>query len=203
MKYPKPLSDLSHELSLLPGIGPRLALRLSFFISQRDSEKNLTLIEALHNLKHIRRCSQCNALTERDPCDICSDPARDDEILCVVSDVRDIWKIESSRSYNGRYFVLNSLIIPLEGIDPERAGMTSLFSLIMEQRPKEIVIAFNFSLEGQTTALYIQERLSSQKEQLGYLPQLTRLAVGLSMGDNIDNTDEFTIGQAILHRQKI
>jgi recombinational DNA repair protein RecR len=73
----------------------------------------------------------------------------------------------------------------------------------MEQRPKEIVIAFDFSLEGQTTALYIQERLSSQKEQLGYLPQLTRLAVGLSMGDNIDNTDEFTIGQAILHRQKI
>lgn len=203
MKYPKPLSDLSHELSLLPGIGPRLALRLSFFISQRASKENLTLIEALHNLKYIKRCSQCNALTELDPCDICSDTSRDDEILCIVSDVRDLWKIESSKSYNGRYFVLNSLIIPLEGIDPERAGMKNLFSLIVEKRPKEVIIAFDFSLEGQTTALYIQERLSSQQEQLGYLPQLTRLAVGLSMGDNIDNTDEFTIGQAILHRQKI
>ncbi|AEE13896.1 Recombination protein recR [Thermodesulfobium narugense DSM 14796] len=203
MKYPKPLSDLSHELSLLPGIGPKLALRLAFFISQRGEEKNLSLIEALQNLKNIKKCSQCNALSETDPCEICSDPSRNNEILCVVSDVRDLWKIESTKSYSGRYFVLNSLIVPLEGIDPEKAGMTELFSLIRAKKPKEIVIAFDFSMEGQTTSLYIKERLSSQRDQLGYIPQLTRLAVGLSMGDNLGNTDEFTISQAILHRQKI
>jgi recombination protein RecR len=180
-----------------------MALRLAFFISQRGSDKNLSLIKALHNLKNLKKCSQCNALSEEDPCDICSDLSRSDEILCVVADVRDMWKIESTKSYYGRYFVLNSLIVPLEGIDPEKAGMRELFDLICAKRPKEIVVAFDFSIEGQTTSLYIKERLSSLQDKLGFMPELTRLAVGLSMGDNLETTDEFTISQAMLYRQKI
>ncbi|GIK55883.1 MAG: recombination protein RecR [Chloroflexi bacterium] len=195
---PKPVQRLINEFARLPGIGPKSAARLTFYLLRVGDEQALELADALRDLvERTRFCSVCFNITEADPCELCSDPNRDDHLLCVVEEPLDVLAIERSRAFHGRYHVLHGAISPVEGVGPEDLRIEELLARVAQNRLQEIILATNPTLEGESTALYLQRRLGDA------VPKLTRLARGLPVGGDLEYTDEITLGRALEGRQEL
>lgn len=196
---PRPVERLIDEFARLPGIGPKSAARLTFYLLRAANEQALDLAAALQDLKEkTRLCSICFNITEEDPCAICSDEGRDREVLCVVEEPLDVVAMERSRAYEGLYHVLHGAISPVEGIGPEELKIEELLRRLERGAFQEVIIATNATLEGDATTLYLQRRLSGMEAL-----SLSRLARGLSVGGDLEYTDEITITRALEGRQKL
>ncbi|PIQ74487.1 MAG: recombination protein RecR [Candidatus Portnoybacteria bacterium CG11_big_fil_rev_8_21_14_0_20_44_10] len=199
---PEPIKNLVDQLSKLPEIGPRAATRLAFFMLNQPDDYLKDFARAIEELKQKTKvCQNCFNLATDTACVICSDTRRDQNTICVVEDILDIIPIERTKRYNGVYHILGGLIAPIEGLTPEKLRIKELENRIknLQQKDKnktvEIILAFNPTTEGDTTALYLQRVLSS----LGI--KITRLGRGLSTGSDLEYTDETTLINAFLGRR--
>ena len=194
---PQPVRQLIDEFARLPGIGPKSASRLTFYLLRAANDQAIELAEALQDLKQRTQfCSVCFNITENDPCLICEDETRDERLLCVVEEPLDVLAIERSRAFNGRYHVLHGAISPVEGIGPEDLKVDELIRRVQQGEFVEVILATNPTLEGESTALYLQRRLADTGVRL------TRLARGLPVGGDLEYTDEITLGRALEGRQE-
>lgn len=195
---PRPVEQLINEFARLPGIGPKTASRLVFYLLRAPDEQAGELAAALEALKSTTQvCSTCFNITEDVPCPICRDENRDRTILCVVEEPLDVVAVERSRSFYGRYHVLHGVISPVEGVGPDDLKISELLMRLDTEGIEEIILATNATLEGDSTALYLQRRLSP------YTIKLTRLARGLPVGGDLEYTDEITLGRALEGRQEM
>jgi recombination protein RecR len=195
---PEPVSQLIDEFSRLPGIGPKTASRLTFYLLRAPEEQANALADALRNLKaRITFCSTCFNITEASPCPICADETRDRSIICVVEEPLDVLAIERTRGYGGLYHVLHGAISPVEGIGPEDLRIEELLRRVRQGEAREVLLATNPSLEGEATAMYIARLLGS----LGV--RVTRLARGLPVGGDLEYADEVTLTRALEGRREM
>ena len=195
---PRPVQKLIDEFARLPGIGPKTASRLTFYLLRAADEQPIELAAALQDLKATTQlCSRCYNITQSDPCSLCSDEGRNDRLLCVVEEPLDVVAIERSRAYNGRYHVLHGAISPVEGIGPDDLKIAELVQRLEGSDFTEIILATNATLEGDSTALYLQRRLAS------FEIKMTRLARGLPVGGDLEYTDEITLSRALEGRQEL
>ena len=192
------LEDLAECFSRLPGIGKKSAMRISNHLLKSDKEFLKHFANSILVLQEkIKPCSVCGAWTEEDPCPICSDYSRDKSLLCVVEQAQDVLTIENSHEYNGLFHVLGGVISPLEGISPNQLRLKELEERIKTGTVKELILATNPTVEGDTTALYIQRLLSS------YDISITRLASGLPVGGDLEYADRLTLARSFRGRIKI
>jgi recombination protein RecR len=198
MKYPASIQNLINQFSKLPTVGPKTSERFVLFMLQQ-SQKNLDLFaEAISGLKkNIKICQLCLSVSDSDPCKICSDKKRDDKKICLVATTRDMLSIEATGEYDGVYFVLGGIINPIENKGPEKLNFSQLIKKIKEQNIKEVIIALNPDIEGETTAMYIKKLLETTPIIL------TRLARGLPMGSDLEYADQQTIANALKFRQNL
>lgn len=196
---PRPVQRLIDEFARLPGIGPKSAARLTFYLLRAANEQALDLAGALQELKEKTGfCSICFNITEQDPCAICSNEDRERQLLCIVEEPLDVVALERSRAYKGLYHVLHGAISPVEGIGPEDLKIDELLHRLDQGAFEEVIIATNATLEGDATTLYLQRRLS-EVEGL----TLSRLARGLSVGGDLEYTDDITLTRALEGRQAL
>lgn len=190
------IDELAGELSKLPGIGRKTALRLTYHLLRQSPDQSRRLASALTSLtERIRRCAQCFNLTEDDLCSICRDPRRDPSILCVVEEASDIGAIERAGEFRGLYHVLCGRLSPLDGVGPEDLTVTQLTLRVADMAVSEVIIATNPSVEGEATALYVQRQLG------GFPGAVTRIARGLPVGGDLEYADGVTIAQALTARR--
>jgi recombination protein RecR len=195
---PESVTHLIDELSRLPGIGPKTASRLTYYLLRAPNEQAESLSEALRELRtRTRFCSNCFNITEDDPCPICSDEERDAGTICVVEEPLDVLAIERTREYRGRYHVLHGAISPVEGIGPENLRIRELLERVRGRPVREIILATNLSLEGDATSMYLQRQLAP----LGV--RVTRLARGLPVGGDLEYADEVTLSRALEGRREM
>lgn len=189
------LETAVNELSRLPGIGRKTALRLALYILRQDEKMGQSLGDAIINLrKGIRYCATCHNISETEVCPICSSPTRDSSTVCVVESVKDVMLFENTGQYRGLYHVLGGLISPMDGIGPADLEIASLVERVRAGDITEIILALSATMEGETTNFYIYR-------QLGSLPvKITQLARGVSVGNEIEYTDEITLGRSLLNR---
>lgn len=193
---PNPVARLINELSKLPTIGPKTAARLVFHLLNRPRNEAQSLAEAIISVKdNVRFCSICFSLAEADPCELCTDDRRDGAILCVVAEAKDVYAIERTGAFKGRYHVLGGLISPMDGIGPAQLHVKELVERVGREEPREIILATNPNAEGEATALYLARLL----QPLG--TAVTRLAYGLPIGGDLDYADEVTIAKALEGRR--
>lgn len=195
---PHPVQALIDEFSRLPGIGPKTASRLTYFLLRQPAEQTHALAEALATLKEqIRFCSVCFNMTESDPCPLCNDAQRDAASLCVVEEPLDVIAIERTRSFRGRYHVLHGAISPVDDIGPDDLRIKELLSRLRDGKLKEVIIATNPSYEGEATAMYLHKQIAP----LGL--KVTRLARGLPVGGDLEYADETTLARALEGRSEM
>lgn len=196
--YPESLKNLIESFKLLPGIGEKTAERMAFFILNEDEEKTDFFAKSIKEAKQkIRRCSICNGITDKDICEICSNNLRNKNTLCVVEDPKSIFLFERIGAYNGEYHVLDGLISPLDGVDPDDIGIEKLVKRIETNHYDEIIIAVKPSVEGETTAMYIKKIIE------GMNIKVTRLASGVPIGTDIEYIDSMTLERALTDRKEI
>lgn len=189
---PKAVQNLIDQFARLPGIGPKSASRLTYFLLRGDGEQPRDLAQALQELKERTRfCSTCFNITEADPCPVCSDATRDTGVLCVVEEPLDVLAIERTREFKGRYHVLHGALSPVEGVGPEDLKIYELVKRLKAQPITEVILATNISLEGESTAMYLQKQIAP----LGV--RVTRLARGLPVGGDLEYADETTLARAL------
>lgn len=193
----EPVAKLIDEFSRLPGIGPKTASRLAFYLLRAPEEQAQSLADALSELRErITFCSTCFNITESDPCAICTDERRDRSVLCVVEEPLDVIAIERTRDFHGLYHVLHGTIAPVEGIGPDDLRIAQLLPRLGADPPvREVIIATNPNMEGEATAMYIARQLE------GSGVQVTRLARGLPVGGDLEYADEITLSRALAGRQ--
>ena len=192
------MARLIRELARLPGIGEKTAGRLAFHILRADASYAEALAEAVLAVKRdTRLCSQCFALTERDPCDICTDTQRTADVICVVEEPADLLAIERAREYRGRYHVLHGTLAPLDGIGPDDLKIAPLLVRVRDSAVREIILATNPTAEGEATALYLAKLL----KPLGL--RVTRIARGLPVGADLEYADVMTVGRALEGRREM
>ena len=196
MEYPsKLLENAVNVIAQLPGIGKRTALRLALHLLKQPKENTLELASALNDLReHINFCSSCHNLSDLPLCEICSNPARDGSLLCVVEDIRDVIAIENTGQYKGYYHVLGGIISPIDGIGPQDLNLDSLENKVKEGTIKEIIFALSATMEADTTNFYLYKILSP------YTVKTSAIARGIPVGDELEYTDEVTLGRSILKR---
>ena len=196
--YPEPVARLIEALQRLPGIGPKTAQRLAFFLLKRPAEEVTALAESLTQLKAlIVHCRVCFNVTQEDPCRICRDPQRDARSLCVVEEPNDLLAIERTREFRGRYHVLLGALSPLDGIGPEDLKVRELLSRLERDPVEEIILATNPSVEGEATALYLGKLLKP------FATRITRIARGLPVGGDLEYADEVTLSKALEGRKDL
>ena len=194
--FPDSILQLIEAFSSFPGIGKKTAQRMAFHVLRSSSNIASQLSESVINMKSkIRFCSVCNGITENDPCNICSNPKRDESSICIVEQASDVYTFEKTNSYHGVYHVLGGVLSPLDGIGPDNLAIESLISRV--KPGYEIVIATNPSIEGEATSLYIAKLLNEQSVKV------TRLARGLPMGGDLEYLDEATLMRAMEGRTTI
>lgn len=190
------LENAVTELSRLPGIGRKTALRLALHLLRRDERDVTALGESLIHLRRdICYCRECHNISENELCGICASPLRDHRTVCVVENVKDVMSVENTGQYNGVYHVLGGLISPIDGIGPDSLEINSLIERIAKGGVDEVILALSSTMEGDTTNFYIYRRLSSFTDL-----KLTQLARGMSVGNEIEYTDEVTLGRSLLNR---
>jgi len=183
------------QLSSLPGIGKRTALRLALALLKRDKKEVKSFAQAISNLKeHVNSCKVCHNISDEEICSICSNPKRDHSVICVVEDMRDVLAIENTQQYNGLYHVLGGVISPMDGIGPSHLFVESLIEKSASEEVKEIIFALSTTLEGDTTNFYLYRKLGSQDVNISTLSR------GISIGDELHYADELTLGRSILNR---
>ncbi len=193
-----PIASLINEFSKLPTIGPKTAARLVFYLLNRPRHEAQSLAEAILAVKdNVRFCSICFSLSESDPCEFCSDERRDATTICVVAEAKDVYAIERTAAFKGRYHVLGGLISPMDGIGPAQLHVKELIERVGREEPSEIILATNPNAEGEATALYLSRLL----QPLGVA--VTRLAYGLPIGGDLDYADEMTITKALEGRRAV
>lgn len=194
---PKTVQNLIDEFSRLPGIGPKTAQRLTFYLLRGSRERTDSLGKAVLDLKsNIKICSVCSNLAEDDPCIVCSDPKRDQSQVMVVEEPLDIIAFEKTGKFDGVYHVLHGAISPIEGIGPDELYIKQLLNRVSKGEIKEIILATNINVEGEATAMYLQKLISP----LGI--KTTRIARGLPVGSDIEYADEFTLTRALEGRDE-
>jgi recombination protein RecR len=192
------LARLVQELNRLPGIGPKSAQRLAYYIIRLPDEEAYALADAVTAVKqNIVFCEECQNLTDASPCQVCSDPRRDRTIICVVEDPLDVLAMERTRSFRGLYHVLHGVISPMNGVGPDQIKLKELFSRLTRADISEMVVATNPTLEGEATAMYI--RRHQGRDDL----KVTHLARGLPVGGSLEYTDETTLTRAFQGRQEL
>lgn len=195
---PEPITSLIAALSQLPGIGPRSAERIALHLVQAEAGSSRQLAEALLNARErVRLCEICGALTEKSPCDFCSDPRRDSSLVCVVERPTDILSVEKSGTYRGKYHVLGGKVSPTNGVEPEDLRITELEQRLDREPFKEIIIALGTDVEGDATSYYLAKRLAREGVKI------TRLAHGLPAGAGLEFADEITLGHALAGRKEL
>lgn len=183
------------EISQLPGIGKRTALRLALHLLKQPQEHTQQLAEALRKMREeIRFCKECHNISDADTCEICANPLRDKTILCVVEDVRDVMAIENTGLFKGNYHVLGGKISPIDGIGPSQLTIVPLVEKVKEGRVKEIIFALSSTMEGDTTNFYIFKQIKD------YGIVTSAIARGIAVGDELEYADEVTLGRSIVHR---
>jgi recombination protein RecR len=193
--YPAPLARLLEELMKLPGIGIKSAQRIAFYFLKMPPEEQKALSEAFAALKdQIRYCSICWNFTDTDPCKICSDPRREDDVICIVEEPTTLIAIEKTREFRGKYHVLLGSLNPLQGVGPSDIKIKELLQRIEQSRPREVILATNPTVEGEATAVYIAKLLQNQTDKL------TRIALGVPVGGDLDYVDEVTMARAFAGR---
>ena len=199
-KYlPKNIENLINEFNRLPGIGPKTAQRLAFYLLKSSEMKSRELADALMNVKKgIRFCNKCFTLTSEEVCDICTDPMRKQDVVCVVEDSMDLIAIEKTGQFHGLYHVLHGKIAPLDGVGPDDLKLRELVARVDLGEIKEVIIATNPNLEGEATGFYISKILSGYPDV-----KITRIARGLPSGGDLEYADQTTIGRAIEGRVRM
>ena len=194
----EPVNRLIDQFKKLPGIGTKSAQRLAFFVLKMTSADATEFAEAIIEVKRtIRRCSTCNNLTDVDPCQFCTHPGRSDRLLCIVEESNNILAVEKTHQFNGRYHVLMGSISPLKGVSPDQLGIPSLLQRLQNGAIEEVIVATNPNVEGETTALYLSRLI----KPLGI--RVTRLALGLPVGGDLEYADEVTMAKALEGRREL
>lgn len=198
MYFTRPLAKLIEEFQKFPGVGPKSAQRMAFFVLDMpmDSAKSLanTIIDAKEKVKN---CSQCFNLSEHDPCEICTDTRREKSTICVIAEARDLIALERTREFKGQYHVLTGLISPLDGKGPEKLSIRQLLERIGRDPVKEVILAINPTVEGDATVLYLSQLL----RPLG--PRISRIAFGLPVGADLEYADDVTLSKSLSGRLEI
>ncbi len=198
MEYPEPLERLVEELQRLPTVGPKTALRLAFHLLSAPVEEVEDLAAAMVDVKRkLVSCQRCGNLSERGTCALCRDPRRDPSTLCVVATVRDLMAVERTREYRGLYHVLGGLISPLDGVGPGQLRIGSLVERLDSEPVAELLVATNPTVAGEATALYLHRLLGNRALRI------TRLALGLPIGADLEYADEVTLGRALSGRREM
>lgn len=197
-QYPKPLAKLINELSKLPGIGGKTAQRLAFHILSMTDVEARNLAEAITEAKaEMKYCSVCGNLTDTDPCAICSDKSRRQDVICVVESPRDVMAMERIREFDGLYHVLHGAISPMDGIGPEDINLKSLIVRLQNSDVKEIILATNPNIEGEATAMYIARLIKPSGIKV------SRIANGIPVGGDLEYADEVTLLKAMEGRREL
>ena len=197
---PKSIQNLINEFGKLPGIGPKTASRLAFYLLKNPNLDLQNFAQAVANLqKDIIYCSVCHNMTETNPCKICADSKRQQNLICIVEDALDVVAMDQISDFNGVYHVLGGVISPLDGVGPENLKIQELFQRLEKLDEAEVVLATNPSLEGEATAMYIAKQL---KQPSFKHVKITRLARGLPQGADLEYADEFTLSKALEGRRE-
>lgn len=204
MRYPLSIQNLIEYFCKLPTVGPKTAERYVFYLLSRHAEWLQEFAQAIAEVKEKTTvCQTCQAIAESDPCPICSNQKRNHLSLCLVSDTRDMLAIEATRQYNGVYHILGGVIDTIAGIKPEQLNIKSLLNHIKLNNTKEIILAFNPDLEGETTSMYLSKLLKPHIRLRGQEIKITRLAKGLPMGADLEYADEITLTNALKYRNEM
>jgi recombination protein RecR len=196
--YAEPIARLIDELRKLPGIGQKTAQRLAYDLLRRPSEDAERLSRAIREVKEkIRYCSRCNNFSDQDPCNYCTSPSRTQEIICVVEEPHDILPIEKTREYHGQYHVLHGVLSPINGIGPDDLKLKNLLERLREGNVREIILATNPNVEGEATAIYLAKLLKPTGVRV------SRIALGLPMGSDLEFADEVTMSKALEGRHTL
>ena len=194
----EPVAKLIDELGRLPGVGPKSASRLAYYLLRAPREQALGLAEAILEVKErIILCSRCFNITEADPCNICQDVTRDQGIICVVEEPLDVLALDRTGEFRGLYHVLHGAISPVDGIGPDRLRIRELIERVTNERPEEVILATNPNIEGDATAMYIARQLSASGVSI------SRPASGLPVGGDLEYADEITLGRALVGRRTL
>lgn len=204
-QYPSKLLERAvSETSKLPGVGRKSALRLVLHLLRKDPVQTHALADSLIRLRdEVKFCKCCHNISDEEMCEICSDPRRDRSLICVVENVQNVMAVEATGQYKGLYHVLGGLISPLDGIGPADLQIDSLVSRVTADRVKEVIFALNPTMEGDTTNFYISRRIQAAAAAAGTEVQLSVLARGLCVGDDLEYTDEVTLGRSIVDRRPL
>ncbi len=198
LEYAEPVARLIDELKRLPGVGHKSAQRIAFHLLQTDREKVENLINAIKEVKDkIIFCSLCNNITDIDPCRYCASPTRDQKLICVIEEPHNLVSVEKTREYHGLYHVLHGALSPIRGIGPEELKIKNLFERMRSGEIEEIILATNPTTEGEATAHYLGRLL----KPLGV--KVTRIAMGLPVGSDLEYADEVTMHKALTNRHEI
>lgn len=198
MHYPEPISKLIDSFMKLPGIGPKTAVRLAFFVLDMKEDDVLGFAKALVNAKRdLAYCSVCGHITDRDPCYICNDSHRDQSVVCVVQEPKDVIAMEKMKEYQGVYHVLRGAISPMGGIGPEDINIPQLLKRLHDETVQEVILATNPNIEGEATAMYISRLLKPTGIKV------TRIAHGLPVGGDLEYADEVTLSKALEGRREL
>ncbi|HEX5165978.1 MAG TPA: recombination mediator RecR [Thermomicrobiales bacterium] len=194
----EPVARLIGELGRLPGVGPKSASRLAYYLLRASREQALSLAEAILEVKErIVLCSRCYNITESDPCAICQDPGRDQRIICVVEEPLDVLALDRTGEFKGLYHVLHGAISPVDGIGPDKLRIRELLERVDRERPEEVILAMNPNIEGDATAMYIARQLVASGVSI------SRPASGLPVGGDLEYADEITLGRALAGRRTL
>ncbi|HAX24215.1 MAG TPA: recombination mediator RecR [Thermomicrobiales bacterium] len=192
----EPVARLIDELGRLPGVGPKSASRMAYFLLRAPREQALALAEAVIEVKdRIILCSRCFNITEEDPCAVCQDTTRDQRVICVVEEPLDVLALDRTGEYRGLYHVLHGAISPVDGIGPDKLRIRELVERVERERPAEVILAMNPNIEGDATAMYIARQLVSTGITI------SRPASGLPVGGDLEYADEITLGRALTGRR--
>jgi recombination protein RecR len=198
MFYPEPISKLIDGFMKLPGIGPKTAARLAFFVLKMKEDDVLDMAKALVNAKrNLHYCSVCYNITDTDPCHICRDSRRDPSVICVVQEPKDVIAMEKTKEFNGTYHVLHGAISPVEGIGPDELKIAELIKRLQNDEVEEIILATNPTIEGEATAMYISRLVKPSGIRV------TRIAHGLPVGGDLEYADEVTLAKALEGRRDL
>lgn len=196
--YEGAVQELIDELGRLPGIGPKSAQRIAFYILEAEPADMKQLVQAITNVKErVKFCSICGNVSEQETCNICRDPRRDPTAICVVEESKDVMAVERTRSFRGRYHVLGGAINPIGGVGPDQLRMRELLTRLADGQVQEIIIATDPNLEGEATATYVGRLLKD------FGIKVTRLASGLPVGGDLEYADEVTLGRAFEGRRQV
>jgi recombination protein RecR len=192
------LSELVENLKRLPGIGTKSAERLAIHLISDDKKTALQLAETIKNcVESYTNCSLCNMLSEKDPCSFCTNGSRNDDLLCIVENTQDVYLIEATHEFKGRFFVLGKLLSPLDGVGPEEIKFPQLLTLVESGEIEEVILALNPSAEGESTMNFLGTQLT---EKVG---KITRLSTGLPFGGDIEYTSSLTLSNALKRRYSV